>query len=469
MSNRRSVHHLESAAYASTGAGTLCIAALLALACNGRLAVLEPPLTDGTAGSHGDSNQQPPQGNGGDAGPGDYTVDAGEVVALPPDDASPCSCASSPLLLPLGCGNSYSGLLEVSEDGKVVTFDWCNESHACQPYFWTEATGRVALPVSDGSVSLLSRDGDTLVISPRETFGAEAIVYRISDGSSVGTGLRPEPRNLTLSANGSVVGLTRSSEGTTQLARWTRTGGLEVLSELPFDEPRNIRVIGTTDSELILGVHDTGAFTPGHDVFRWTPEEGLLIAPADLPQVARYAVLSPTSNGAALATELPGDGSEARIVRWMAGNLTDIATTQNGRGDPLGISADGTVLAGSILSRDLQCGPDLLGCRSDISAFRWTEATGRVELTPGTGSRTLLLSQNGALVVGMAYDGDPALFTWTAERGARNLRAELQAARVNLSGWELHEPHALAANARVLTGHGTCGSGTAVYRLTLPD
>jgi hypothetical protein len=127
------------------------------------------------------------------------------------------------------------------------------------------------------------------------------------------------------------------------------------------------------------------------------------------------------------------------------------------------------VLAGSTFTSDSAlCELNPLNCSQYFSAFRWTEATGLVELTPGFASRGSVLSGDGSLVVGVIHDGPGVLFSWTAEGGARNVRADLEATSVDLSDWELGEPLGMAANARVVVGHARCGAGTTVYRLVVP-
>ena len=92
-----------------------------------------------------------------------------------------------------------------------------------------------------------------------------------------------------------------------------------------------------------------------------------------------------------------------------------------------------------------------------------------MQLTPGVASRASVLSGDGSLVVGVVHDGPGVLFSWTAERGARNVRSDLEAAGADLSDWELGEPLDMAANTRVIVGQARCGTGSTVYRLVVPN
>jgi hypothetical protein len=447
----------------------LGLAALLVFACNGRLEVLEPPVA-AAAGSGGSSGVGEPIQYTGGSGGGEAVTDAGPPTptanAEPIPESSPCTCKGSPNLLALGCiTKGVSGAPLVSDDGQTVTFDTCDESGLCQPYRWTRAGGAQPLPVPSqgGTVAHLSPDGDVLVITPR--YDAEAIVYRASDDSSVGTGLRAYYASLALSGRDSVVGLVRNSSPP-QLARWTRSGGLELLGALPFNAV-NVLLVGSPNSETIAGINYDGDTT--NELFRWTPEEGLEIQPLDLPLAPNGAPLRLSRNGAALATYVPGDEGEARIVRWTDESVSEIGTRRSDYLDPLDISGDGAVVVGSIVPRDeATCGPSFTSC-GFASAFRWTEAGGAVQLTPGFGSRASLVSRDGSFVMGELYDGTTELFSWTVEHGARKVRPDLESLGVDYTDWLLTEPRAMAADARVVVGFATCGTGGTIYRLELPD
>jgi hypothetical protein len=375
-----------------------------------------------------------------------------------------------------------SGVPLFSDDGLTVTFDLCDASSRCQPYRWTHAAGVQALPMPEygGQVSHLSPDGDLLVISPM--YDSDAIVYRASDASSIATGLRPYYANLTLSANGSVVGLLNGSGGAdaavprSQLARWTRDGGLQVLGELPFD-PVHVVLAGSPSAELIVGASHDG--DGESELFRWTPAGGLEIAPEDLRSVVALAPLHLSRNGAALVTYLSGGGSNAGVARWTADGITEIGVRlSNAPGpspssaapDALSINVDGSAIAGSIAPGDpAGCGANLTACADNVSAFHWTQATGVTRLTPGMASRALAISNDGSFVVGEADDGQAwEIFSWTAERGHRLARADLEALGVDLTDWQLSTPRAVARNARVVAGYASCGTGTTIYRLVLP-
>lgn len=472
MSFHRATFRFSTPSLLARATGAAGLVALVALACNGRLAVLEPPLTEAAAGSGGSSSVGEVPSNTGGSGAIEAVADAGPLTpgadAAPTPDPGPCSCASSPSLMALGCGTGSSGAPQISDDGLTVAFDLCEESGPCRPYRWTSTGGMTPLlgRGQSGTISHLSPDGDVLVISPPDEFGAEAIVYRASDGSTVRTGLRPYYASLALSANGSLVGLTVSDSGTTQLARWTRSGGREVLGDLPY-QPAQVLLAGTPAAERIVGVnYSAGA---ANELFQWTPEDGLQIGPQDLPAVANGSPLALSRNGAALAAyRVPEDGSVS-IARWTTAGVTEVTTTAPTALVALGFSADGAVLAGSSYGSDIAvCQRSPLTCAQYSSAFRWTEAGGVQQLTPGFGSRADVISADGSLVVGQVYDGAAALYSWTEARGARSVRADLEALGVDFSGWELSEPRAIGGNSRVIVGYGRCGTGQTIYRLQVP-
>lgn len=467
MSFHRAPSNLSSSRLFAKGQGALGIGAVLALACNGRLAVLEPPV-DGAAGSGGSSSVREPIHHTGGSRATEPAPDAGTLT--PAAEPNPCACASSPSLLPLGCGSAVSGSPLISDDGLTVTFDVCDDGGRCVPYRWTQADGAQALPapVDGGTVSHLSPDGDVLVINAVETFGNGAIVYHAGEGRAENTPLRPYYASLSLGDNGTLTGVVANDGGNTELVRWARNfARMEQLGELPF-ALENVLLAGTTAAERIVGVNYGAA--AANELFRWSPEGGLELQPADMPAVANGSPLALSRNGNALAAFLPPEGGNMRIVRWTPTEVTNVATTVASAISPLAISANGTVVAGSIHSSGVEvCQRNPLTCSQFFSAFRWTESEGVHELTPGFGSTASVLSADGALVVGQVYDGAPALFYWTAQSGARNVRADLEAAGVDLSGWELAEPRAIAGSARVVVGYGRCGTEQAVYRIELPQ
>jgi len=143
--------------------------------------------------------------------------------------------------------------------------------------------------------------------------------------------------------------------------------------------------------------------------------------------------------------------SAGRRRRWIP--ISPASTTV------LALSADGTTLTGTMAVQDVEFG-----------AFRWTEASGAVALTPGIQSMGTLLSADGSVVIGHTLDSsDYAAFLWTAAHGSRVIRSTLESAGVDLRGWKLSQALALSADGRIVIGGGQCGDSYTMYRLVLPE
>jgi probable HAF family extracellular repeat protein len=139
---------------------------------------------------------------------------------------------------------------------------------------------------------------------------------------------------------------------------------------------------------------------------------------------------------------------EAGMVRLgvLSGDTNSIAH---------GVSADGSVVAGSSTSRVF------------TQAFRWTQETGMVELgtLPGGSciSNASAVSADGSVIVGEAY-GEAGLeaFIWEANHGMRSVRQVLVSQfglGARLRGWKLRSATAVSPDGTVIVGYGLNPSG----------
>lgn len=147
-----------------------------------------------------------------------------------------------------------------------------------------------------------------------------------------------------ISADGRVVVGTSYSNAGAQAFRWTRSDGMEVLSQTPchaFDV--------SADGSVVVGCLGHDRFAAGSEAFRWTQETGL----------------------------------------DRLGRLTGGTTSQAN-----GVSADGGVVVG--VSRDSE---------GAGQAFRWTASEGIAYLDNRQGGEALAVSANGAIAVGTAWHG----------------------------------------------------------------
>jgi hypothetical protein len=376
-----------------------------------------------------------------------------------------CACASSDALMPLGCDPvpgralGISGIPALSEDGSTVAFDRCDEDSRCQPFHWTASTGARALPVPGGGATIagLSGDGTLVLTSPQVTLGAEATLYT-PDGTATATGLRPAP--ALLSAGGSVFGLTATGE--IQLMRLQPGAQATSLGALPHSVDSVVLSAATPDGSMVVG------FGSAYQPFRWSAAGGLVLGLDGLPDTADRATINALSRGGEAFAGLTLLGSDrVSVYRWtqVAGvvEVSPALTWTTPGVDPfrMMLSDDGSVLA---FSRDTDPASE------DFGAFRWTEATGAVALTPGLQSVGSLMSGDGSVIVGNTFDvEDYRAFFWTEQRGARSIRSVLEATGVDFSGWTIDIPYAISRDGRVIAGIGTCGGVPTTYRMVLPE
>jgi hypothetical protein len=131
---------------------------------------------------------------------------------------------------------------------------------------------------------------------------------------------------------------------------------------------------------------------------------------------------------------------------WDAAGVPSGFAVCNGqcRATARAVSGDGSVVVGFVDS----FGP----------GFRWTQATGSMDLGVPTGAGGLLalsVSGDGRLVgctTGSSQGGEATV--WMASRGLVNLNVYLPTRGVDLTGWHLSHVQGISADGRVLVGGG---------------
>jgi probable HAF family extracellular repeat protein len=131
------------------------------------------------------------------------------------------------------------------------------------------------------------------------------------------------------------------------------------------------------------------------------------------------------------------------------GNCQDIDAVFNRNSDASGISADGSTIVGE--AQDSQ---------GHYRAFRWTAATGMVDLgTLGGGnllSNATAASQDGSVVVGYSLtttsSGSDHAFIWTASTGMQDLNTVLKGKIPK--GWILQVATDISEGGTIIAGYG---------------
>jgi hypothetical protein len=347
-------------------------------------------------------------------------------------------CAVSDAMIPLGCNPSAPAPTGVAsqprsnDDGTLIAFDYCYEDSRCTPMYWSTTEGVRAFAITGGgTLAGLSADGQLVLVSAQVALGGESLLFA-PDGSSAPSGMGQSP--ALLSANGTLVGVSPPSTDAFALLRRPRGGEIEPLGELPF------------------GVTEGG---------------GLVFGLEGLPETADGAIISALSrDGQAFAGVTLLGNEQQNVFRWTeADGVVEVAPvplpTPGVDPSAMALSDDGSVL---VFSRETNA------ATGDFGAYRWSTQDGSEALTPGIQSTASLVSGDGSVIIGQTLDGtDYRSFLWTSASGARSIRAALETAGVDLTGWSFDRPWSLSTDGKVAMGVGRCGEITTVYRMVLPE
>lgn len=253
-----------------------------------------------------------------------------------------------------------------------------------------------------------------------------------------------------VSADGSAVVGQRQSLHGTMAFRWTSTEGTINLGFLPnpINEPYSEARAVSANGAVVVGV---GSNSSGaSEAFRWT-EAGGMQGLGFLGGNSSHA--TDVSADGAVVVGLSGGG----LFRWTAATgMVDLGVPTGFHfGEEAGVSADGSVVVGSRVDS-----------QGHFEAFRWTEASGPVGLGSLVGfvdSYPLDVSGDGSTVVGYGTfaSGQDEAFLWSQSGGMRFLRDVLSNDfGLNLTGWTLNAAGSISADGLTIVGYGRNPSGS---------
>jgi uncharacterized membrane protein len=275
------------------------------------------------------------------------------------------ACTAAPLLgapsfTPVGDASEpiLFGYPALSADGSTVVGTIADTD---QPFRWTRATGLVPLgiagPPSGFYATAVSGDGSTVVgqfgdgtythIRWTAAGGFDSPLDPTSPENSLGIGT---PTGI--SADGSViVGLSYTAHF--EPFRWTASSGSTYLGYVPGGAGARANAV-SADGSTVVGF----AYLPGDDIraFRWTAATGLQLLP-DLPSDDpdhdnESEALAASADGSVIVGNA---GPEHHAVRWTAAGVEELSTDFGSAA--YGVSPDGTTIVG--------------GGQIDGSAFIW--------------------------------------------------------------------------------------------------
>jgi len=318
----------------------------------------------------------------------------------------PLSLFSAASLIGLGDlagGPFISDAASVTNDGSMVVGESAGATGFGEGFYWTSSTGMVGMGV----------------------FSANSI-----------------------SNNYTVVGNNNGAAYS-----WTQSGGFVGLGTLTGSGIGSIAYGVSSDGSVIVGRSVSNNASPGgyYEAFRWT-QSGGMVGLGDLPGgLFSSAATGVSADGSVVIGGGINAANQAEAFRWTeSGGMTGLGNLSGGIGSmAYGISANGNFIVG------------VSGGSNFNEAFRWTQATGMV----GIGflnndiklSEAFDVSADGNVIVGGSNTADAEHATiWTPTDGMKDLLDLLIADGVDTSHWKYLEV------ARTVSDDGNWIAGTGV-------
>lgn len=245
-------------------------------------------------------------------------------------------------------------------------------------------------------------------------------------GGMVGIGDLPGGRFQStagdITADGSVIVGQSESTIHREAFRWMQAGGMVGLGDLPGGALDSCANGVSDDGSVVVG---SGRSGPGYEAFRWTQTSGI-VGLGDLPGGSFWSVANAVSGDGSVVVGRGSSSSGAEAFRWTESD----GIVSLGGGEAKDITADGTVVVGT---------------NYGVGAFRWTESGG-MESLEGLSSATAV-SGDGSVVVGSAL--------WTESRGAVLIKDLLENEfGLDLTGWALHSAYGISEDGTTVVGNG---------------
>lgn len=295
-------------------------------------------------------------------------------------------------------GSGVSRGVAVSGDGSAVLgVSILGTGSIPRAFRWTLATGPVDISPYQSSLGSFPGgiNADGSVISGNAHTPAGYIGFRWTEsGGMQSMGTFPGLPERSSASGVSGDGLTIVGSTTSRAYRWTQAGGFQSLGTLPGSS-FSTAVAVNGDGSAVVGHATLG---PGEVAIRWTESGGM----------------------------------------QSLGNLGPAGTSSTA----LAVSADGETVLGNSAGR----------------AFRWTSATGMVDLGLAPGAISMegfTISGNGLVAGGQAnFSTGPSAFVWTPSTGPIRVADYFASINVNTFGWVFNQTTGMSHDGSVITGTG---------------
>ncbi len=258
----------------------------------------------------------------------------------------------------------------------------------------------------------------------------------------------PDSRALAASGDGStIVGYSSSGEsGQLQAFRWTLAEGMQPIPYLRGNGFRSFANAVSADGSVIVGYGDSGAF-------RWT--NGVVTPIRDLASGRALEDARGISADGTMVAGSAGSSLGYQAYLWSNGVMTGVGDLPGGSfsSSALAISDDGSTVTG------------FSETDAGWEAFRWTEADGiaglgtiGASLDGNLASFARAVSADGSRVVGQSSAPHPrgvAAFLWTRESGMQSLAEILSAdpdVAAKLDGYYLWDATGISDDGETIVG-----------------
>lgn len=266
-----------------------------------------------------------------------------------------------------------------------------------------------------------------------------------------------------ISRDGSVAVGQGHSERGTEAFRWTRSGGVEWLGDLPARFPfmndtfwsNGYSISG--DGNVIHGESlASGAYT----AYRWTAGEGMVALSGYHWGTGIWGL---SGDGMVAVGSDYSDSRQPTGVRWDVGaGWTDYGPNFQ----PQAVSGDGTTVVGKAYLDYDGWVHTLGGIVGQDGVLHYIGAS----LGESGYAIATSVSADGSVVSGEGLFNDAYQpFVWSEASGMRSISSVLESAGMDLGGWQLYGGSFVSEDGRSFAGTAISADGMAVWVATVPE
>ncbi|HVF73217.1 MAG TPA: putative Ig domain-containing protein [Chthoniobacterales bacterium] len=334
--------------------------------------------------------------------------------------------------------------LGLSGNGEVAV-GYSGPNNDPRAYYWTPASGMIALPTLAEALYGVTRaeatsgDGQVIVGQAVTAPDENGVAYNVAVKWNLAGAASPLPM---LAESGNVANATIVS-----------------LGFIPPNGTSSVAKAVSADGSVIVGEgsdYNREDKTTGHQqAFRWSASDGM-VGLGWLPgsPVPHSSTATAVSDDGSVVVGGSNSGNGSQAFRWTAAEgMTGMGILPGASfSRATGISGDKTTIIGHN------------GFSNRNRAFRWTASQGMQELgtLPGDNvSEANAASFDGSVIVGKStVDFNPSrAFIWDQANGMRDLKQVVVGANPALANWSLRTAESISADGGTVVGYGVNPNG----------